>query len=938
MNRFLSSAVRAVSPLCGWVGLLALPLVGALAQEALPLPRLDPPVTAPPAVPAPSLPPSLPDPAGGAAVPVPSTPVAARAAGPMASSTSRSGQFIVHGPDLRIRSGLASRCEEIAEELNRLMRTPEPWVLKVVVEIKPLGPLDAPDLRISSQVSALTHGGFHLQLSVPERAGLRPSDFRRELVKLLLTERILRTHKHVAEDTSAKLLPDWVHTGVMEALDYKQRTRPSAEFAAIFKSGKVYGIEEILDAEVRGLDGLSRSIYETSSCALVLALLDQPEGAMRFSRFLAALAIEKKPQRELLNQWFPGLAESDSSLNKWWSLQLASLAKPTAAETLDPTATAELLDRALTFMVMPREQVKLPAPKSVRSIASQRPAPLPEPTAEEIKATTLAAVPTLPATAGASTKPAAPPTAAKPKPAGTASKKPAPAAAGAAKSVSRRPKDLPAAPEVPVETVMETEAEGETPKEGGSGRRGFMRFVFPFNVMGGGSEAKEAEGEEAAPTDEPKEEPKKAEDKKTEAKKEAPKTAEKAAAAPTEPAKEATTPEPAEGEMSERQKRRAERERVEAEEKAARDKAKAEKEAAEMAAKEAEEQKKAEERAAKTAEEEARKKAKEAERAAAKKPAAETPAEKTPPATEPEKPKEEGRGSKLNPFNWFRGGKKPEGGEAEAGKEGAARSWPEVDAVWARFAQQRAGALPALAGWKLAGVGRFVQAPAPPAKADAAPKLPPEDRPDLLELPMLKTPPVPGQLDGAPAASTDAAPAPTSPAPPTGNDAPVLATPIPLPPPIPNAPSTPAPLPAQAAVAGAVAFPMEDYAVILAHPDKKQLLASARLSLQEVQLRGNVLFRSVAGEYLLVLQDLMAGKTKGLDARLKTLREKAADAYAKACAVQDHLDWYEATQATRYSGLFEDFLNLPELIREELPPRDDPISRYLDEVEAQLGR
>jgi hypothetical protein len=68
------------------------------------------------------------------------------------------------------------------------------------------------------------------------------------------------------------------------------------------------------------------------------------------------------------------------------------------------------------------------------------------------------------------------------------------------------------------------------------------------------------------------------------------------------------------------------------------------------------------------------------------------------------------------------------------------------------------------------------------------------------------------------------------------------------------------------------------------------------------------------------------------------LRKRAVETYVQACAVQDHLDWFEATQSTRYSGLFEDFLTLPERVREELPARTDPISKYLDEVEAQRGR
>ena len=277
MNRypFVIAAVMATWAL--------LPGVGQV--EELPLPQTQPPrLPGEPPAPQPFAPSAL---AEVPALPVPGIP--SKPSGAPLSSTSATGQFIVYGPDLRVRSGIAGKCEEISQELARLLRTPDPWVLTIVVQIKPLTAADPPDLGITTQVSALTHGGFHLQMNVPERSGLRPADFRRELIRLLLTERILRSHKRLANEQRDQLVPPWIQTGVLKALDYRLRGRPSAEFAAIFKSGKVYGIEQILDAQPAGLDGLSRSIYDTSCCALMLAVIEQPEGPLRFSRFLAAL-------------------------------------------------------------------------------------------------------------------------------------------------------------------------------------------------------------------------------------------------------------------------------------------------------------------------------------------------------------------------------------------------------------------------------------------------------------------------------------------------------------------------------------------------------------------------------------------------------------------------------------------------------------------------
>jgi hypothetical protein len=690
-----------------------------------------------------------------------------------------------------VRSGIAGKCEEISQELARLLRTPDPWVLTIVVQIKPMTAADPPDLGITTQVSALTHGGFHLQMNVPERSGLRPADFRREMIRLLLTERILRSHKRLANEQRDQLVPPWIQTGVLKALDYRLRGRPSAEFAAIFKSGKVYGIEQILDAQPAGLDGLSRSIYDTSCCALMLAVIEQPEGPLRFSRFLAALAQEDKPQRELLKQWFPGLAESDVSLNKWWSLQLAALASPSLSETLDPTQTAELLDRALTFQVPVLADQKLPEPSRIASIASQRPAALPAPVTAA--AGDVPVVMAAPKSAVESTKKAAP--------ASTSSK-------AGAKSVSSRPKDIPSAP-----VVVDTDTEEETEKE----KRGFLRSLLPFG-LGSADKMEAAAPEEAA-------------EKADEAVAEEKVSKEEAAAA----------------KAREKELKRAQEK--EAKEKAALERA--EKEQAEKA-KEAE---------AKAEREQAAMAAAEAKKAAKEKPKAAEPA-----------PAEGGeRGPSLNPLKWFRSGSKdkPEAKDSEKTEadEAAVQDFDAAaDIAWRPVPTREARVVRDLLGNAR---GRFIQAPVATGPAEA---------------------------------------------------------PLPV-----------APAPAAAASAG-VTYPIEDYAVILAHPEKDKLLAQARLSLQSLGIRGNALFREIAADYQKVIADLSAGKTKDMDARLKALRKRAVETYVQACAVQDHLDWFEATQSTRYSGLFEDFLTLPERVREELPPRTDPISKYLDEVEAQRGR
>ncbi|MBB5032709.1 hypothetical protein [Prosthecobacter vanneervenii] len=305
---------------------------------------------------------------------------------PVTSSTSSSRQFIVHGKVFETRSGMSSRCDEIAQEVRKALNDKDPWVLPIVVLLntgeeaaKAKGP------PVATTISELNFGGFHIQVTINEKPGLNAADLRKEVVRALLAERILRNHQRIEAPQGRMLLPDWVMTGVLLAMDYRSSANPSAMFSALYRSGKIYSIEEIIEASPVDMDGLSRTIYETSCCALVLALVEQPEGPQRLNKFLNALAVDQRTERELIGTAFPNLAVSSSSLNKWWSLQLAALAKPGFGEPLSPAESVKAIEEAIFihYEAAPNAVPKniqqhpfiLPAPLQVASASAPPPAP-----------------------------------------------------------------------------------------------------------------------------------------------------------------------------------------------------------------------------------------------------------------------------------------------------------------------------------------------------------------------------------------------------------------------------------------------------------------------------------------------------------------------------------------------------------------------------------
>lgn len=290
------------------------------------------------------------------------------------SSTSATKQFIIYGADLQTRGAFCLLCEDIASDLGRLLKDDGRFALPIVVVLRTPPNVNLSEPVITYSFSQLAYGGFHLQINVELRREFNTEDFSKELVRMLLAERILRNHKEV-QTTRTQLLSGWLLTGVTQAMEFRSRSRPSALFAAVFRSGQVYSIDRIIEANPKELDALARGIYETSSCALVLALLDQVDGGVRFSRFLNGLATGKKGDRELLKEHFPTLGVSKNSLEKWWTLQMASLATPSTFEAMSYVQTEEALEPALTFRLPEQHASSSGSKPAAGTPAEPQPAP-----------------------------------------------------------------------------------------------------------------------------------------------------------------------------------------------------------------------------------------------------------------------------------------------------------------------------------------------------------------------------------------------------------------------------------------------------------------------------------------------------------------------------------------------------------------------------------
>ncbi len=837
------------------------------------------------------------------------------------SSTSSSGQFIVHGNDLSLRSAFSSRCEEISTELRNLLHDRDPWMLPIVVLLNSGDAAKKADKAASMEVSQITHGGFHLQVNVNLRADLRPTDVRAEIIRVLLAERILRNQKELTSKR-AMLLPDWLFTGIIEALDYRKRNRPSALFAAIFKSGKIYGIEEIIEASPVQMDGLSKTIYQTSCCALVLALLDQPESGKRLNNFLASLSSDPRPERKLLNLSFPNFATTPASLNKWWSLQLASLSAPSASELLSAADTLKALEEALTLRYQAK-QSDIPKPRAVIANVAQKPIVEDE----------------------------------------------------------NKPRSTLVVNKVP--TPAETDAAEPTEEK----KRSLFSRLNPFGRRKASNDEVISAALEAAAQDEAKEivaknqmDSSEASTKPQEVKVAATNTERrKTASGKREPLlnrwfgedakpSAAEKPTPKEGSTT-----------------------------SETAGKVPAEEKQIEKRPSMLNPLNWFRKSQDKDASKPKSTSEESPATAPPVTSNPqtttatfrdwlepstplfafayqetvvEEPVKEKKG-----FRGLFGGKKKTGEKKPAleepvkdeekneekpkpqpmakGESKALISLPRDEEKPKLESQVETRAKASARASKIEnketqpnqeGDSKAVPETGPPMPPEAVPATSKPKR-EPFRLRSLfgsskKSDDIKSEAEKAiePAVipSAEALPLMTQEQIPTANpelvkvdEAKVVKSKkqkAKLQPALPNEPLL------------AATISIDDYVAIMKRKDRKEILQRNLLSLNALQQRCAVLFRPVVAEYTLLIIELSDGKEKNVEERLKKLRMRSQEALAQSKAVRDFLDLNEANSSSAMSGLFEDFIKLPETIEKELPQRTDPISKYLNALDREFSK
>ncbi|MFU8894553.1 MAG: hypothetical protein ACNA8L_13100 [Luteolibacter sp.] len=267
--------------------------------------------------------------------------------------TSNSGQFRVRGGEPALRGSVALLAEQTRAEFLRLTEEPRAG-FRIPVHIQLLGQ-SGDQAQHHPITKAITYhdGGYEMRITVHVARGLDGEAFQSAITAALVYERSLATR--TTEDTETPLLVSpWLVEGLREASRWQNDASDRRLYETMFRSGGIFKLDGLfaLDtASHRSLDATSRAAFTVSSGALVMALLEQPDGKQAFRSFLGDVALFAGEMPSLLRRHFPELNLSENSMEKWWRLLLAHKGTARLTDSLSIFETEAALHEGLRIFI-----------------------------------------------------------------------------------------------------------------------------------------------------------------------------------------------------------------------------------------------------------------------------------------------------------------------------------------------------------------------------------------------------------------------------------------------------------------------------------------------------------------------------------------------------------------------------------------------------------
>jgi hypothetical protein len=134
----------------------------------------------------------------------------------------------------------------------------------------------------------------------------------------------------------------------------------------------------------------------------------------------------------------------------------------------------------------------------------------------------------------------------------------------------------------------------------------------------------------------------------------------------------------------------------------------------------------------------------------------------------------------------------------------------------------------------------------------------------------------------------------------------------------------------------ATRYDLAQFPVFLRRKTAPGALSELATRLAALGVRAHPLYAQIIAEYAQIVSAIQRGRTLMVGKHLEQLASKRPAMSAQSRAIDDYLNWFEATRLVHPSGQFVDYIKAAERAAQPPRTRRDPISIYLDALEFQL--
>lgn len=323
------------------------------------------------------------------AIQIAEPPVAMKIEG-MDRAISNTGQFSVLGGEPQDRGIISTLAEQAKDEFliltgERLLQKDQKYEWKVPIGFTLHGKSGdpMPSRTIAMQI-LVSEAGYRVNMDIHLSRGIEHERFKFAVTTALIYERALKD-RSIRDSDTRFLAPPWLVDGLREANAWRTNQSDRRFYEALFKSGGLFKLDDLFSTDAATFDEMDaamRAAFRVSAGSLVMALLEQPQGKEAFRNFLTEVAPYEGEMPTLLRKHFPELNLSETSLAKWWALQLANIGgQNLATDILSVPRTETALEEGLRLNFRTAEGIleqkelaawpevaALPEPERVKSV------------------------------------------------------------------------------------------------------------------------------------------------------------------------------------------------------------------------------------------------------------------------------------------------------------------------------------------------------------------------------------------------------------------------------------------------------------------------------------------------------------------------------------------------------------------------------------------